>query len=548
MRRNGFWGLVAVSAMALAVVGCSGNKDLYAPVEAPEIASAFSLERVWSASAGKVGKFATRLTPALEGGVIFVASRDGDVRAFNAQGGERLWSRDLSDEDEQDDRRSARLSGGVAARLGKVAVGSENGFIYVLSASDGSIAWKKDLESEIATVPAFSSSGAALFVVNGHGEIMAFSSANGDELWSAGGGKEILSLRGQAQPLAIGDDYLLVGETSGKILVLSQSTGAVVNEILVGEAYGANDLERISDVSASPLALGDDLYATSYAGSLLHYSLGSQGVISRLPYQSSKPLAFDGDSLVLTDDRGHVHCLNRADGTERWANTRLSYRSVSAPAIYGNYVVVGDFEGYLYFMSLNDGIIRGMFDTDGSGIYARPISHAGNLYVVTRDGDLDCLRHDPDRSAAFKADAAEAELASAGAGVDLRSQVAVEGAIPSTGGITAEQLQARRDAAMRLVAENEARIRAAQARQREYERQYREYQKQKAAYEAAVKEEEQRQRRAVSGFGLMPGVRSDAEVQSPAGPTAPAGGAVESQDAPSREEVDPNAKASGFGL
>ena len=47
----------------------------------------------------------------------------------------------------------------------------------------------------------------------------------------------------------------------------------------------------------------------------------------------------------LVDDSGLVN----------WRQTALEARNVSGPAIMGNYIVVGDAEGYLHWMSKRDG-------------------------------------------------------------------------------------------------------------------------------------------------------------------------------------------------
>ena len=295
----------------------------------------------------------------------------------------------------------------------------------------------------------------------------------------------------------------------------------------------------------------------SYGGGLVQYSFENNQVLSRLNYQSSKDLAIDDSSIVIVGDNGYVYCLNRSDNSERWVNTVLTYRSVSAPAIYGDYVVVGDLEGYLYFMSLNDGTIVCQHEVDDSAIYTAPLVADGNLYVSTRDGDLTAYKYDPNGNAMVKELAVNNLLDYAGASVNMARPGVGEGGIYAPSVMDREQLQARRAAILRAAAAAEARQNAAIAAQRRaYEERKRAYEERVREYKERVAAYEEEQRRRLSGFGLMPGVKSNAdsapEAPTPEAPKAPEASAPNPpvQEVP---EVDvpmenPDEKASGFGL
>ena len=94
--------LALIPIVAGVLFGCSGNEDLYAPVEAPEIESRFDIDKLWSSSVGGVGDFYSQLSPAFSGGIIYAAGRDGDVYAYDAVSGDRIWHTDLDDEEENE--------------------------------------------------------------------------------------------------------------------------------------------------------------------------------------------------------------------------------------------------------------------------------------------------------------------------------------------------------------------------------------------------------------------------------------------------------------
>lgn len=532
------------------IVGCSTNDNRYDPVDAPEIKNLFSLDEVWSSSTGGTGDFYSELTVAFDANNVYTASRDGDVMALTLDRGSKVWSVDLADEDENDERRSARVSGGVALGGGKIAVGSENGYVYVLNAKDGSILWKKYIEAEVIARPAFSASGDKLFVLDARGNFTAFNALDGSKLWVTGDAPQELRLRAQSNPLVVGDEYVLVGTSSGKVNVLLQSNGSTVNQVNVGESVGKTALERIADVSSSPLILGNVLYATSFSGGMVQYDLSTFNYIMRLGYQSSRDLGYDEHSILVTADDGTVSCINRADSSQRWANTSLGYRQVTAPVVFGNYAVVGDYEGYIYFLDMQDGSIDYMEQSDSSGISAQPKVQNGKLYVMAKDGSLNVYSY-TDQARASAAVSVEQSndmlAASAAAGLTLNHPGVYDGGIYAPSGVSQEALEQRRAAIIRAVAQQEAQIAAQRRAAEEAMRARAEYEKRRAAYE-----EERRER--LSGFGIAQGIRSDLdEAEDTASESADTEYVEENNteattESTTNDSEDDNTKSSGFGI
>ncbi len=532
--------ILPVSAALL--FGCSSGEDLYAPAPVPEIENRFNPQELWSDSVGGVGNFYSELSPAFASGTIYAAGRNGDVYAIRSDDGGKIWHTDLDDEEENDDRRSARLSGGVSAYAGKVAVGSENGYIYVLNAIDGALLWKAFVGSEVLSKPAFSKSADKLFVFDSQGRLTAYDLTSGKSLWVSGETSSGLRLRAQGAPVAVGDEYVIIGQSSGRINVIAQDSGAIVNQIMISSRGGANSLERIRDVASTPLLLGDTLYTTSYNGGYAAYSFASHNFTTRLGYNSSRVPALDDASLVIVEDDGQIVCVNRADNSERWTVTNLTYRNLSAPVIYGNYVVVGDFEGYLYFINLQSGVLECVYELDSSGIYTAPLQADGHLYVQSRDGDLYCINYDPAGTARTKELALQQAVDYAGVGVSLASPGVGATGVYAPDAMSYEELMARRQAVLRMAAQAEARQRAVEAQRRAYEQR-------RAEYEARMKAIEEAERERLSGFGLMPGVKADTDDSNVApaqDETSEAVGGTPQPTAPSEEEY--NQKASGFGL
>ena len=156
----------------------------------------------------------------------------------------------------------------------------------------------------------------------------------------------------------------------------------------MGEPTGATELESLADIDANPVVVGGVIYMIAYNGELVALELRSGEVRWKRDYSSYENLLVDTDSIYLTDADSHVFGLDIQGGIEQWSNNELFGRALTGPKKVGNYLALGDFEGYLHILSANSGEIVGRMELGGDGIYAQPVSDGNTLYVQTRDGDL----------------------------------------------------------------------------------------------------------------------------------------------------------------
>ncbi|MGL5285817.1 MAG: outer membrane protein assembly factor BamB [Aeromonas sp.] len=390
--RNQYKKLVLGAAVALVLQGCSlfgGDEDLTPMAPLPQIQSAFEADTAWSSSVGGgIGDFYSQLRPALDGSRIYAASRDGDVTALDASNGDKVWRVDLSDLDVNADKRSARISGGVVAAYGKLFLGSENGVVYALSEENGDVLWQATVPGEVVASPAVGDG--RVVVLTTSGTLIAFDSESGKQEWSLTEEQPPLTLRSVAQPV-ITNGAVLYGRADGKVGIALLSNGQPVRQSKVADPRGATELDRMVDVDSTPLVAGDELYAIAYNGQLMARKLMSGDEVWKRKYSSYRDMAADDSAIVITDSSSHLFAVDRRNGLELWSNTKLENRDVTAPVIFGDYVVVGDVEGYLYWLDRLDGTIKAMQKLDGSGLYANPLVEGDTLYIQSRGGKLFAL-------------------------------------------------------------------------------------------------------------------------------------------------------------
>jgi outer membrane protein assembly factor BamB len=86
-----------------------------------------------------------------------------------------------------------------------------------------------------------------------------------------------------------------------------------------------------------------------------------------------------------------VYAYNRDGGTSAWKNDKLAFRSVSTPVSYGRTVAVGDYQGYVHFLSREDGAFLARAATDGSAISSTPLVAGSNLIFQTQNGTVTAI-------------------------------------------------------------------------------------------------------------------------------------------------------------
>ncbi len=99
-------------------------------------------------------------------------------------------------------------------------------------------------------------------------------------------------------------------------------------------------------------------------------------------------LSGDADTVVGTEADGKVIAWRRNNGDRIWTAEQLKYRGLSSALTLGNAIAVGDSEGWVHWLSKQDGSTLTRMATDGSAIVASPVLAGNTLVVVTRRGAI----------------------------------------------------------------------------------------------------------------------------------------------------------------
>ncbi|MBO1894669.1 MULTISPECIES: outer membrane protein assembly factor BamB [unclassified Shewanella] len=382
--------LLAVGLSVALMSACSSSDVEEEPVsELVDIQATVFPEITWDTSVGDgVGDYYSQLRPTVRYGKVFVADRSGIVVAFDETTGDELWKKDFNDvfEDKLETKtKGILLAAGVTAARNKVFVGGETGLLVALDEATGDVVWSAQANGELLSAPTVAEDVVA--VNTSKGAFEAFDIDNGKKLWTYEMQLPNLTLRGTGSAAYEAGGFFL-GTADGKVAVVVKSNGQAAWEQAVFSPTGANEFTRMADIDMTPLILGENLYVASYNGNLVSMELRSGRVVWSRKYSSFNDLAAAGISLYLVDDHSRIYSVDRRNGLELWSTSVLKNRELTAPAVIDNYIVVGDFEGYLHFIDRNSGDIVGRVQVDSDGLYAQPLVVGDKIYVQGRSGKV----------------------------------------------------------------------------------------------------------------------------------------------------------------
>ncbi|MEM5278342.1 outer membrane protein assembly factor BamB [Cupriavidus taiwanensis] len=364
-----------VAAACLATLGgCAlfSKENKHPPAELKPVSATLAVRQAWKADVGKSGPYS--MQPAAAGNNVYVASNNGNVMALEGASGRVLWKA----------KTDVDLTSGPGSDGSVTAVAGEKGAVYAFDASGKQI-WKKQVNGEVLSAPLV---GNGLVVVRTTDtRVFGLDAETGERRWIYQRSQTPLNLRA-AMGMVFAGDGIVMGFPGGKLGVLTPGNGVLRWESAISYPKGVSEIERLNDVTGLPMVSGRQVCATTFQGRVACLELASGQSQWGKDFSSPAGLAQDDNALYASDEQSVVHAFDRQNGSERWKNADLRNRRLGAPLALGRSVVMGDFEGYVHFLSREDGQVVARMKTDGSAITAAPVVAGQTLVIQTRDGDV----------------------------------------------------------------------------------------------------------------------------------------------------------------
>ncbi len=305
---------------------------------------------------------------------LYAADEDGELTRFDSANGEQEWR----------NKTKQQFSGGVGVGDGMVLVGTFKGEVFAYNES-GHALWKAQVTSEILSPPQADSGIVVVRTVDGR--IFGLDTVDGSRKWIYQGATPSLTVR-SAAGVTISHGGVFAGFAGGKMAAMSLFNGNIGWEVAVSQPRGVTELERMTDITSSPVIDERIVCAVAYQGRVACFDINDGVQLWARDSSSNAGLAMDNDYIYVSEEDGVVAAYDKISGAGMWKQSRLGSKNLSAPLVSGHYVVVGDDQGFVSLLRNYDGVVLARAATDGSPILTAPKSMPDGFAVQTFDGGV----------------------------------------------------------------------------------------------------------------------------------------------------------------
>ncbi len=370
----------------LFVSACADDTNVDQPTELEPFDSKYSLDVTWHNSTGEgAGEQYLFLYPLILKNIAVTASRDGILSIISLKTG------DFEQEIELDTTISAGVGGNEAVWL----LATRDAYVIAVDAKTRAVRWRTRVPSEVLAKPVIYEDMAIVRTIDG--KILSLNLESGKIRWQYQRAIPDLTLRGTSEPV-IARGKIFVGLADGRLIAISPDNGEVIWDVALAIPAGRSEIQRLVDIDGDAQIYGRVLYAASFQGRIAAIDVERGQFLWARDFSTHTGIVLDDKTLYSSDENGNIWALDRLNGATIWKQEKLAYRKLTRPTIIGDYIAVGDFEGYVHLLSRYDGrfVARfqlGQYDNLGwelaTGIIVPPIVFAKDrLVVITRGGIL----------------------------------------------------------------------------------------------------------------------------------------------------------------
>ena len=333
------------------------------------------LDLVWKQKLGNL----VDSSPAVVDGVVYVGSSDGFVHALRASDGQALWKYETD----------GAVTSSPAVAGGLVYVGSVDRCIYALRAEDGSPAWVHRTGGPVVSSPAVADGLVTCGSMDGN--LYALDATSGAERWTARSPMWISSSPAVADGhvfVALSDERNIPAQ--GRIRAFRAADGKMIWEYAMALAA-----DRGGRVWTSPAVDQGVLYIGGQ-DNIMHAIDATNGA-RRWMFKcgDKQPMWMISSSAAVLEGVAYFGCFDTllyavGAGEPRW-KCPLNNIVDSSPAIAGRTLYVGSADHHVYAVNIDSGEPVARFETGGIVVSSPAVSDE-RVFIGSSDGNLYCFQ------------------------------------------------------------------------------------------------------------------------------------------------------------
>jgi outer membrane protein assembly factor BamB len=336
--------IVVILFLTILLLACGiSPKDYSNAASLQPVNTQLKVKLQWIVLTGDVPKYASaQLTPVVEGENVFITDLSGKIAMLDAKNGKTVWSHTVTE----------NITSGPGVGKNLVYAGTRDANLIALDRNNGSERWRIHLSSVTLAMPLIVKDSIIIQTIDG--KVTSFNASTGKLNWTYSHDVPKLTLRGTASPISVGDD-IIVGLAAGTLVSLDADDGELKWSTTITTPRGRTDLERLADIDGLFQSSDNTVYVCSYQGRVAAVSITDGNVQWSRKMSSYRGLSIGDGQIYITDTADHVWALDARTGATLWRQDKLAGREISTPVAIGKNVVVADYDGYIHWMSGEDG-------------------------------------------------------------------------------------------------------------------------------------------------------------------------------------------------
>jgi len=356
------------------------------------LAMAESPTKRWTAEiAGANERRRLAAAPVVGGGLLFVEDTDGVIHAFDHGTGATAWTRE---EDElAENLRNSAFGGGVSFDNGVLYATNGVGEVKAKNAQTGERLWKVKPAGPLRGSPTIAFG--QVYVMTQDNQILALDASNGELLWDESGSATQSGVFGVAAPAA-GQGTVIAGYSSGELSAYRYENGRPLWADALARTNISTQVSSLTDIDADPIIDSGRVYALGQGGRMAAYELVTGQRIWELTLAGISTPAIAGEWIFTLTDDARLLAIARSSGRVRWITQLQQYRDEedkkgpifwTGPVLAGNNLWVASSRGEIWRVSVGEGSAQMFADID-EPVSLPPIVADGFLYVLDDSGTI----------------------------------------------------------------------------------------------------------------------------------------------------------------
>ena len=359
------------------------------------LALAAAPSRIFTATvAGADNKRRLGSAPVVGDGKLFAVGTDGEVTAFDANTGTRVWTYQSA---LTDDTRPSAFGGGVSFEQGRIFGTDGAGNVFALDANSGAEIWKMKPGGPLRGSPTVAFGN--VFVMSQDNQLFALGAGDGTLAWQESGSTTMAGVFGVAAPAA-SNGTVVTGYTSGELIAYRYENGRSLWADALARTSISTQVGALSDIDADPIIDNGQVFALGQGGRMAAYELVTGQRLWELNVAGISTPAIAGDWIFALTDDARMMAIARSTGKVRWLTQLPRFRNEEkkkdpifwqGPVLAGGQLWAVNSQGQIYVVSTGEGSAALYADLE-EPISVAPVVANGTLYVLDDSGTISAYR------------------------------------------------------------------------------------------------------------------------------------------------------------